>query len=235
MSTLLIRLAGPMQSWGDSSRFTRRGTRNEPTKSGVVGLLAAAEGRPRDASVEDLKALRLGVRVDQEGAIDQDFSTARRPTGEPMPLSTRLFLSDALFIVGVEGGRPLLEGLLEHLRSPAFPIFLGRRAYPPTSFLGIGVVDTPLDDALRAHPWEAARWYRARRSNPARLRLVLDAEPGASPGEAETVRDVPVSFSPQRREYEWRQVVTQWLDLPNPDGRPARDGQVDFFEAVQTA
>lgn len=36
MSTLLLRLAGPLQSWGDSSRFTRRETRAEPTKSGVL-------------------------------------------------------------------------------------------------------------------------------------------------------------------------------------------------------
>lgn len=235
MSTLLLRLAGPMQAWGDSSRFTRRETRNEPTKSGVIGLLAAADGRPRDASVEDLAALRLGVRVDQEGSIDSDFATARRPTGESMPLSTRFFLSDALFIVGVEGHRPLLEALLEHLHSPTFPLYLGRRAYVPSRAIGIGIVDEPLSEALRAHPWEAARWYRTRRSNPVRLRLVLDAEPGVPTGEAETVRDVPVSFSPERREYEWRQAVTHWQDVPNPDGRPVRGGQVDFFEAVQTA
>ena len=41
MSVLLLRLAGPMQAWGDASRFTTRQTRTEPTKSGVLGLLAA--------------------------------------------------------------------------------------------------------------------------------------------------------------------------------------------------
>ncbi len=44
MSTLLLRLAGPMQSWGTQSRFTERDTGREPSKSGVVGLLAAAVG-----------------------------------------------------------------------------------------------------------------------------------------------------------------------------------------------
>ena len=67
MAVLLIRLAGPMQSWGDSSRFARRTTRREPTKSGVVGLLASALGRTREDPVEDLAQLELAIRVEQPG------------------------------------------------------------------------------------------------------------------------------------------------------------------------
>ena len=44
MSTLLLRLAAPMQSWGISSKFDRRTTNMEPTRSGVIGMLAAAMG-----------------------------------------------------------------------------------------------------------------------------------------------------------------------------------------------
>ena len=47
MSTLLLRLAGPMQAWGADSRFDIRKTNREPTKSGVIGLLAAALGLRR--------------------------------------------------------------------------------------------------------------------------------------------------------------------------------------------
>ena len=42
MSTLLLRLAGPMQSWGTDSKFDERRTGREPSKSGVIGLVAAA-------------------------------------------------------------------------------------------------------------------------------------------------------------------------------------------------
>ena len=42
MSTLLLRLAGPMQSWGTDSKFDIRRTGREPSKSGVIGLVAAA-------------------------------------------------------------------------------------------------------------------------------------------------------------------------------------------------
>lgn len=44
MATLLLRLAAPLQSWGSDSKFETRKTGREPTKSGVVGLLAAALG-----------------------------------------------------------------------------------------------------------------------------------------------------------------------------------------------
>jgi len=67
MSTLLLRLAGPLQSWGVDAKFDRRGTERAPTKSGVIGLVAAALGRLRNESVEDIQALRFGVRVDREG------------------------------------------------------------------------------------------------------------------------------------------------------------------------
>ena len=42
MSTLLLRLAAPLQAWGTASKFERRRTQREPSKSGVIGMLAAA-------------------------------------------------------------------------------------------------------------------------------------------------------------------------------------------------
>lgn len=47
MATLLLQLVAPMQSWGSRSRFDDRDTEREPTKSGVLGLVASALGRPR--------------------------------------------------------------------------------------------------------------------------------------------------------------------------------------------
>ena len=46
-ATLLLRLQGPMQSWGTTSRFDERDTQLEPSKSGVLGLVCAAIGRDR--------------------------------------------------------------------------------------------------------------------------------------------------------------------------------------------
>lgn len=225
MSVLLLRLAGPLQSWGDRSRFTKRHTRTEPTKSGVIGLLAAAQGRRRTDPVEDLAALGFGVRVDQRGRIERDFQTAIRRTAkreESMPLSYRYYLTDAVFVAGVAGDHNLLEGLHEAVQAPRFPLYLGRRACAPMGEISMGIHDGMLEEALRAAEWQAAPWYRREHGSRVHLELVLDAEPGSPL--AETARDVPISFDPVRREYGWRDVIRPApVDVANPDGRPEPD------------
>ena len=52
MATLLLRLQGPMQSWGTTSRFDERDTQLEPSKSGVLGLVCAALGRDRTRAAD---------------------------------------------------------------------------------------------------------------------------------------------------------------------------------------
>lgn len=225
MTVLLLRLAGPLQSWGDASRFTRRHTRTEPTKSGVLGLLAAAQGRRRSDPIEDLAALSFGVRVDQRGRIERDFHTAiRRKDGkeESMPLSYRYYLTDAVFVAGVAGDEALLRGLDEALREPRFPLYLGRRSCPPAGEITLGVHDGELEEALRSAPWEARPWYRREQGQLVLLDLVLDAEPGTP--YAETARDVPLSFDPTMRQYGWRDVVRlSPVAMPNDMGRAEPD------------
>ena len=72
-----------MQAWDVQSHFTFRLTGLEPSKSGVIGLLCAALGKPRDEAPNDgfptlkeLAALKMGVRVDREGRMRRDFHTA---------------------------------------------------------------------------------------------------------------------------------------------------------------
>lgn len=205
MSVLLLRLAGPLQSWGSASRFARRETNAEPTKSGVLGLLAAALGKRRTDPIEELLGLTFGVRVDQPGSIIQDFHTARDHNGKSMPLTRRFYLSDALFIAGLEGSDPLIETLDAAVRSPQFPLFLGRRSCPPSGQVSLGTRENGVEEALRTEEWHAADWYRRQtRARQVALRIVRDARPDE---EGITQRDVPVSFDPIRREYGWRTVV----------------------------
>ena len=76
MPTLLLRLVGPMQSWGTTSRFDQRDTGKEPSKSGVVGLLAAALGIDREnwTDLEPLTRLSMGVRHDRPGSAQAGLS-----------------------------------------------------------------------------------------------------------------------------------------------------------------
>ena len=235
MTVLLLRLAGPMQSWGDSSRFTRRDTRMAPTKSGVLGLLAAADGRRRTDEIEDLTHLRFGVRVDQPGQLQRDFQTAINwDTRESMPLSYRYYIADAVFIAAVEGAPSLLNGLADRVRSPRFPLSLGRRSCPVTDPVFLELTDTPLLDALTSHPWQAAAWHRKRLPATVDLDLHVDADVAAG-GPTETRRDSPLSFSPERREYGWREVSRTWITIENPDASPTRPktSGVDWWGAVQ--
>ena len=145
MSVLRLRLAGPLQSWGATSRFTRRGTEPIPTKSGILGLLAAAEGRRRSDPIEDLLKLELGVRTEQQGQPLRDFHTAHHQvTGAAMPLTDRYYWSDAVFTAHIGGPREVLEGLAESLRDPAFPLYFGRRACVPEGRIVLDIVPTPL-------------------------------------------------------------------------------------------
>ena len=221
-SVLLLRLAAPLQAWGTGSRFVRRNTDRVPSRSGLIGLLAAAKGYRRTDPLEDLLQLRIGVRVEQAGRVERDFQTARTRDGaESMPLSWRFYLADAVFLAAVEGPSDLLDGLRQALLRPHFPLFLGRRSCPPSGKLVLDLQPGDLNTALATYPWEASRAIRARHRAPTvTLQAVVDCDPGDPAAEA--VRDEPVSFDPSHRRYQWRNVKRIRVDgVPNPDHQPA--------------
>ncbi len=204
MSTLLLRLAAPMQAWGVDSKFDTRSTGREPSKSGVIGLLAAALGRRRDADLSDLNALRFGVRIDQEGKLLRDYHTVH---GEDAYITNRYYLADACFLVGLEGETSFLEQLSDALLHPAFPLFLGRRSCPPVQPLIQGIREKDLVTALREEPWQASDYMQKkcnRFGGDVRLRIRVDALPGEP---AAKIRDVAYSFNPQYRQYRYRNVI----------------------------
>ncbi len=232
MSVLLMRLSAPMQSWGTQSRFTERDAGREPSKSGVVGLVSAALGRPRDRSPDDLAALRMGVRVDREATILRDFHTAGggswlgRPYGvakadgsaitasneaKATVVSNRYYLADAVFLVGLEGeDADLLASIDAALDRPRWPLFLGRKAFPPAEPIRLpdGLrTEVTLEDALREWPYLAHRTGR-RQSAPESLRLVIECRPG---GDGEPRQDVPLSFRSDARDFTVRHVREEWV------------------------
>jgi CRISPR system Cascade subunit CasD len=243
-AVLLLRLAGPLQSWGSRSAFNRRETSPEPTKSGVLGLLAAAAGLTRNDPLDSLLPLRLGVRVDQPGTLLRDYHTVSDYRGGPLPqagvsakglqrptspakythVTTRYYLQDAVFVAAIAGPRDLLQTLEQAVRTPAFPLALGRRSCPPTQPLSLGVHDGDLTDVLRDQPWQASRRARdqyARRTGrerrldgPARpARIDLSATVEDSAGD-DVLHDVPLSFDPRRRAFATRRVRHCWLKVP---------------------
>ncbi|OJF12139.1 type I-E CRISPR-associated protein Cas5/CasD [Couchioplanes caeruleus] len=222
MSVLLLRLAGPLQAWGTRSRFAHRHTDVAPSKSGVIGLLAAARGLRRTDPLTELLPLRFGVRIDQPGEILRDFHVARTLDGRTsMPLTYRHYLADAAFLAAVSGPPALLDSLQQALSRPYFPLFLGRRSCPPAGPVSLGVHDGMLRERLATWPWQAAGWkQRRQRGHPAvRLEILRDAESGDPL--TETAPDQAVSFDPRHRRHSWRSVVREHTDIPNPAHHPA--------------
>ncbi|MFC4906895.1 type I-E CRISPR-associated protein Cas5/CasD [Actinomadura gamaensis] len=222
MSVLMLRLAGPLQSWGATARFARRTTEPFPTKSGVIGLLAAALGRDRTDDITDLAALRFGVRTDQPGTVLRDYQVALHfETEKSMPVSERFYLADAVFVAGVEGGDALIERLDAAVRAPAFLPYLGRRSCPPAKPVDLGVRrDVTLEMALHQEPWHAADWHQRRRRNEATVKLELHLEATSTDGPVDTLRDQPLSFDPRHRRYALRGVrVADPVRKPNPRAR----------------
>ena len=114
MPSLLLKLSGPMQSWGTQRRYRRRDSGHEPSKSGVIGLIAAALGRARTEPVDDLARLNFAVRVDAPGTLLRDYQTAKDWATDPngsASLSTRYYLSDAVFVAAVEGDQEALKNI----------------------------------------------------------------------------------------------------------------------------
>jgi len=210
---LLLRLEGPLQSWGGRARWDVRDTGRIPTKSGIVGLLGCALGYPMgDPRLEtELGAgLRFGVRTEAPGRILEDYHTvsgflptaggAYRHSGiktgtsldklrsdpdvEPATIvSTRFYLEDAAFLVGLEetGRAPgVLARCADALRHPAWPLFLGRKACIPSRpvFETLTSEYSDLEDAFNKHKWSylGARGILRERLRPADAAVMLEVD-----------------------------------------------------------
>lgn len=237
-ATLLLRLAGPMQSWGLDSRFDQRDTGLEPSKSGVLGIVCAALGKPRDEeeggvwpSLAQLACLRMGVRVLREGTLRVDYQTAgggafpgRKSYGVwkasgssgATVVSPRHYLADADFLVGLEGPLGLLRQIEAALSSPVWPLSLGRKSYVPGQPIlfspdqseSPAVREMGLEDALSSFEEPPHEERRRTLDDPARQRLVLEA---ALESTVERRQDVPLSF--RDRTFAVRGVRTSWLEM----------------------
>lgn len=222
-SVLTMCLAGPLQAWGTSSRFMRRSTERAPTKGGVIGLLAAAQGRERGADLSDLAALGFAVRLDQPGTRVRDYQTARHfDTGESMPVSERFYLSDAVFVAAVEGPGDLIDALQAALRAPVFLPFLGRRSCPPSRPIDLRVRCGDLTTALRSEPWQASPRWQRRHPHRGGVELEVIGDLAAVGGPGERQRDQPLSFDPRHRRYGLREVRTTVVSVPHPLGATRR-------------
>ncbi len=208
MPTLLLRMRAPMMSWGDHSRFTIRDTRREPTKSAVIGLLCAALGRPRWEPVADLTALKMGVRINQEGLVQCDYHTvldsvkSSGSKGDTV-ISQRYYVADADYLVGLEGSAlAFLETLDAALQSPTWQLYFGRKSFVPSCPVHVGIADESLLEALK-HPIKLKP--SSIKKLPNQLRCLVEV-----PDSLDVRQDVPIDW--QKRLFGSRCVKPEFLD-----------------------
>ncbi len=213
MAVLLLRLAGPMQSWGTDSKLQDRGSGEYPSKSGVIGLIAAAQGRSREDSIDDLAKLPFGVAVCRRGEIISDKpQTAIRGSldykgAKPADryCFEKKYISDAIFFCGLECDLKIAEAIKYDLNHPAFPLFLGRRSCPVTQPLVVGIEDGTLREVLIAavrNDWARNDWRRIPKNSDSPY-LYLESDTG------DFIRDIPISFSQKNRRFAGRRCSLQ--------------------------
>ncbi|MFC7216856.1 type I-E CRISPR-associated protein Cas5/CasD [Streptomyces polyrhachis] len=236
MSSLLLRLAGPLQSWGERAAFPAiRDTAPFPTRSGLIGLISAAEGRGRERDPQDYAALEFTVRVDRPGVLLSDYhtvgggypknrtaATAGGGNKGAAVITHRHYLADAVFVVAVTGPDDDIERIGAALQSPYWAPHLGRRSCAPDEpfVLRTRVGDPEVELRTRvplSAPHRGDRQpSRAGGAGTHRVDFLRERLPGEGNQNAVSLsaHDVPVSFASQGRIHGKRQLYRTTEDLP---------------------
>ncbi len=168
-SFLILQLDGVLQAWGDHTFEDFRPTVGFPTRSGLLGLLAACLGIDR-SDIKNLSALDRSVyftiRAEDRYVEDKGCATLRitdfhtvqnarkvdiRKSNEYPVVSRREYLCDAVFSVAVEQSAHVDYSLAQieaAVKKPIYTPFLGRRSCPLNRPLFAAYVDA--ENALEA-------------------------------------------------------------------------------------
>lgn len=232
MKHLALYLRAPLQSWGASSQFGDRGTLDAPTRSGLLGLLAAACGIDKNDEAADrawlarAAALSLsvfafrrgdrmadyhtvGARYDRDDPWQKRMIPTTAETGKPKNNATvthRAYLADSVFGAILSGDDALVAEMAAALANPVWGVWLGRKSCVPTEPLLAGVFDSveAAKEALSAR-FRASLEHGGGRVGGLEGDAAVFEVAEALPADADdTLPDIPVSFA--RREYHARPV-----------------------------
>ena len=232
---LALLLDGPMQSWGHASRFERRTTALHPTRSGVVGLIAAAVGIDKHAADETEQLARFAPlnittltlprrnRREQELLMQrlEDYHTVtgiRRASGKVDDDATvqtyRHYLLDARFGVLLEGPVPLLVEIAAAIRNPKWGVWLGRKCCIPASPV---LVASP---SSRSVVWAALLQRAGYTGTETEDQFNRVLEVAASESGADMIEDTPIAYGApigERHAPRWvRRVPKSTTASPKP-------------------
>lgn len=234
MKTLTIRLTSPLQSYGNEATFNRRTSNYYPSKSAIIGMIAAALGYRRDdPRINDLNNLKLAVRVDQPGKVMTDFQVVeyqKNPSKKAKKITYRSYLQDAVYIVaiGFENAEER-EQIRFALKHPKFQLFLGRRSNAPAGPLKIDDFDEDPVKVLEELPWKASEWYQKKYyRNKYSAEIIADAD--LLPNKRSyLVKDLVGSFNQKRRYHNYRPVGKERVMLQR---KVSTENNISEFDAM---
>ncbi len=212
---LTLLLDAPMQSWGYQSKFDRRTSFSQPTRSGIFGMLCAAMGIDRNdtASLADLANLKLTVYTFHlEGRLT-DFHTVgggwdkKRDKRHIVPkadgsggdtvVTYREYLQQGKFGVLLQGPCAQLEKIAAALENPCWGVWLGRKACIPAAPIMQGIFDSS-ESALKH--------LRCQISDEADIERVCTEVDSFEDG-TDTIMDNPINF--RTREFAPRRIAVK--------------------------
>ena len=228
VKTLLLKLAGPLQSWGTRSHFETRHTDFYPSKSAIIGMIAAGFGYHRndDESIAALNQLDFAVRVDRQGTLLRDYHTAQKykNNGEfdRTYVTNRYYLEDAVFVVAVgHADEKWIDRIEEALRNPYYQPFMGRRSLPlPADFI-LGKSTKSVVDALREFPLQDSVFRKRQKKEKT---LVIYADADLMQDKVSTLRkDHVQSFSQKERKFGYRSEARMQIQAKQSESSTEHD------------
>ncbi len=221
MKTILLKFAGPLQAWGTNSRFETRYTDRYPSKSAVIGVLAASLGYRRNETenICKLNELDFAVRIDQPGTLLRDYHIAAKYLDNGKLnrtyVTNRYYMQDAVFVVAVGSVEESWIDLIETaLKSPYFQPFLGRRSLPLNADFYLTTAQKGVIESLKEFPWQAATWYKKSLRSKEKVHLEIYADSNLiETSKHKMTRDLVLSFSQEKRQHGFRPVSKMQLNL----------------------
>lgn len=220
MKTLTIKLSAPLQAYGNEASFERRTSWQAPSKSAVIGMIAAALGLRRDSEqISELNSLAFAVRIDQPGKIMTDFHTVEWKK-DKRKLTYRDYYQDAVYVVaiGSENER-CIDQIQYALLHPRFQLYLGRRACPPAGVLQTKCYEmTNPVQVLEQLSWQAEIWYQKKHAKDENYTtsIIADTELLPNANYTQTQKDFVKSFSSKDRQFGFRIIAKKRIRLKNP-------------------
>ncbi len=222
MKTILLKLAGPLQSWGSNSHFETRHTDFYPSKSAIIGMIAASLGyrRDEDEKIQKLNNIEFAVRVDQQGTLLRDYHTVHKYKSngaiDRTYVTNRYYLNDAVFVVAFSHHDDAFMSKIERsLRMPYFQPYMGRRSLPLCIDFIIDVTNDSVIDSLKKCDWQASEWY-ARKYGDKVTHLEVYADSVLLENNNHNLRkDRVISFSHKERKFGYRYETKINVSVPN--------------------